>query len=64
MENDSITLGQQLGIYDDFKDIIITDDQNNVITYMEFCDPYSINNQKSFILSKYDTKTKICKFIR
>ena len=63
MENDIITLGQQLGIYDDFKDIIITDDQNNIITYMEFCDIYN-NNQKSFILSKYDTKTKISKFIR
>ena len=63
MENDNITLGQQLGIYDDFKDIIITDDQNNIITYMEFWDIYN-NNQKSFILSKYDTKTKICKFIR
>ena len=63
MENDIITLGQQLGIYDDFKDIIITDDQNNVITYMEFWDLYN-NDQKSFILSKYDTKTKISKFIR
>jgi hypothetical protein len=63
MENDNITLGQQLGIYDDFKDIIITDDQNNIITYMEFWDIYN-NNQKSFILSKYDTKTKISKFIR
>jgi hypothetical protein len=63
MENDNITLGQQLGIYDDFKDIIITDDQNNVITYMEFWDLYN-NDQKSFILSKYDTKTKISKFIR
>ena len=63
MENDIITLGQQLGIYDDFKDIIITDDQNNIITYMEFWDIYN-NNQKSFILSKYDTKTKISKFIR
>ena len=63
MENDNITLGQQLGIYDDFKDIIITDDQNNIITYMEFWDLYN-NDQKSFILSKYDTKTKISKFIR
>ncbi len=63
MENDILTLGQQLGIYDDFKDIIITDDQNNIITYMEFWDIYN-NNQKSFILSKYDTKTKISKFIR
>ena len=63
MENDNITLCQQLGIYDDFKDIIITDDQNNVITYMEFWDLYN-NDQKSFILSKYDTKTKISKFIR
>ena len=63
MENDNITLGQQLGIYDDFKDIIITDDQNNIITYMEFWDIYN-NNQKSFILSKYYTKTKISKFIR
>lgn len=63
MENDNITLGQQLGIYDDFKDIILTDDQNNIITYMEFWDIYN-NNQKSFILSKYDTKTKISKFIR
>lgn len=63
MVNDIMTLGQQLGIYDDFKDIIITDDQNNIITYMEFWDIYN-NNQKSFILSKYDTKTKISKFIR
>lgn len=63
MVNDIMTLGQQLGIYDDFKDIILTDDQNNIITYMEFWDIYN-NNQKSFILSKYDTKTKISKFIR
>jgi hypothetical protein len=64
MENDIITLGEQLGIYDNFKDILIIDDQNNIIGYTEYWDIYRDSKNKLCILSKYDYRTKIIEFIR